>query len=77
MTLRRGDLKVSECWVQISGLPKVSGHWTRDKACAEYNFLAGIIKRVRPTTPYLSDMRREPPGASTERRRWKALPVAF
>jgi hypothetical protein len=46
-------------------------------ARADINFLAGIIKRGYPTAPYVSDMRREPPGASTERRRWKALPVAL
>ena len=40
----------------------------------DINFLARIIKRGCPTAPYLSDMRREPPGASTERGRWKALP---
>ena len=45
-------------------------------AHADIKFLAGIIKRKYPTAPYLSDMRRETPGASTERRRWKALPVA-
>ena len=43
---------------------------------ADINFLAGIIKRKCPTAPYLSDMRRGPPGASTERRRWKAWPMA-
>ena len=57
-------------------------HRHRDKqpfsrlARADINFLAGIIKRRCPAAPYLSDMRREPPGASTERRRWKALPMA-
>ena len=43
---------------------------------AGINFLAGIIKRRCPTAPYLSDMRREPLVASTERRRWKALSMA-
>jgi hypothetical protein len=45
-------------------------------AHADINFLAGIIKRRYQTALYLSDMRREPPGASTERRRWKALSMA-
>ena len=40
------------------------------------NFLARIIKRRCSTAPYLSDKRREPLVASTERRRWKALPMA-
>jgi len=35
-------------------------------ARAGINFLAGIIKQRCPTAPYVSDMRREAPGASTE-----------
>jgi hypothetical protein len=56
--------RIPICAALSSGIPRMR---------ADIKFLAGIIKRPRPPAPYLSDRRREPLGAATERRRWKAL----
>ena len=52
----------SSSWLLQRQTTRCSGCTSRHRSCAEYNFLAGIIKRVRPRAPYLFDMRREPPA---------------
>jgi hypothetical protein len=69
----RSDGGCSRCW--STGAPG-GGAGCGNGGLPDINFLAGIIKRRCPTAPYLSDTRREPLVASTERRRWKALPMA-